>query len=82
MKKRLRSAKQGIRLVSREYVENTMIKSDMMRNKPHIPNAFNSLKGDLSPHYKISKPRVKKNQIRQSTVRAALMIAKANVNSI
>ena len=82
MKRRLRSAKQGIREISREYVENAMIQADMMRNKPHMPNAFNSLKSDLSPHYKNKKPVVKKFQNKDHTARAALMIAKANVNSM
>ena len=53
-----------------------------MRNKPHVPNAFNSLKTDLSPNCKAKKPTSKKTQNRDHTARAALLIAKANVNSL
>ena len=61
-----------------------MIKADMMRNKPLVPNVLKPLKGTLSPHYKSKKPvsYVNSNDIRDHTARAAVMIAENDMHSL
>ena len=61
-----------------------MIQADLMRNKPLVPGALKPFKGSLSPHYN-TKKFVKKqvaNDVRDRTARAAMIVAKADVNSL
>ena len=83
MKRKLRSAKQGIRVASKEYVENAMIQADMMRNKPLVPSALEPLRGRLSPHYKRKKKASKRsNDVRDHKARVAIMVARSDINSM
>ena len=60
-----------------------MIQADMMRNKPLVPSALEPLRGTLSPHYKSKKKGSRRsNDIRDHRARAAIMVARSDVNSM
>ena len=74
-------------MISKEYAMNTMLKAEMMKNKPRVPGEDEKpLRSSLSPHYRRARQLQKAIQGASggdnATTRAALISAKIELSNL
>jgi hypothetical protein len=72
-------------MISKEYALNTLLKAEIMRNKPQIPPFYDQpVKSSLSPHYKraIDLNKTLSEMSDYTMTRTALINAKIELNQL